>query len=50
MESSSKHMCIHISDATYDLLDQSKFNISPPDVMEIKGKGTMTTYWVHGRK
>ena len=49
MESTSKAMHIHISEATY-LLCKNDFNFSEPDVMQIKGKGTMTTYWVQGRK
>jgi hypothetical protein len=26
------------------------FDLSGPDVIEVKGKGTMRTYWVNGRK
>ncbi len=50
MESTSKPMLIHISDSTYQQIKHLNFNISEPDVLTIKGKGTMTTYWVHGRK
>lgn len=50
MESTSKAMHIHISESTYKMIKNSNFNISEPDVLTIKGKGTMTTYWVHGRK
>jgi len=50
MESSSKPMKIHISDTTYNLVKDLNFDISQPEVMNIKGKGNMTTYWVHGRK
>lgn len=49
MESSSKAMCIHISESTYNLAKGANFKFSEPDVMNIKGKGEMTTYWVHGR-
>jgi class 3 adenylate cyclase len=49
MESTSKSMCIHISESTYNLVKQAGFKISDPDVMTIKGKGEMTTYWVYGR-
>ena len=50
MESTSKPMHIHISEATYTLaIKHGKFNISGPEVLEIKGKGRMSTYWVTGR-
>ncbi|TPX74849.1 hypothetical protein CcCBS67573_g03867 [Chytriomyces confervae] len=49
MESTSKPMSIHISEATYKLINKKGFKIEGPDVMNIKGKGTMNTYWVHGR-
>jgi len=50
MESTSKAMMIHISDSTYQLIKDTNVDCSGPDVMQIKGKGTMTTYWVNGRK
>ncbi|KAI8895895.1 nucleotide cyclase [Globomyces pollinis-pini] len=50
MESTSKPMMIHISESTQKLIAKSGiFNISEPDVLNIKGKGSMVTYWVHGR-
>lgn len=50
MESTSKPMCIHISESTYNLATSSrKFRMRGPDVLDIKGKGTMATYWVDGR-
>jgi class 3 adenylate cyclase len=51
MESTSKPMHIHISESTKDLIEKcGKFNIEGPDVLNVKGKGTMATYWIHGRK
>ena len=51
MESTSKPMFIHISEATYNLIAPSnKFKTDGPDVLNVKGKGTMATYWVLGRK
>lgn len=51
MESTSKAMHIHISESTKELADKSgKFIITGPDVLNVKGKGTMATYWVGGRK
>lgn len=50
MESTSKPMKIHISESTYDLAKKAnKFNMTGPDVLQVKGKGTMATYWVEGR-
>ncbi|KAI8804905.1 nucleotide cyclase [Cladochytrium replicatum] len=49
MESTSKPMSIHISEATYKLAANA-FRFSDPELMNIKGKGEMTTYWVLGRK
>lgn len=49
MESTSKPMCIHISETTYNLAKSGPFKISDPDVMQVKGKGAMTTFWVYGR-
>jgi len=50
MESTSKPMSIHISNYTYELIKDEGFIISDPEIMEIKGKGTMKTYWVYGRQ
>jgi class 3 adenylate cyclase len=50
MESTSKAMQIHISESTYKQIKDKNFILSEPDTMTVKGKGTMTTYWVHGRK
>ncbi|KAJ3319026.1 Guanylate cyclase 2G [Blyttiomyces sp. JEL0837] len=50
MESTSKAMMIHISESTYNhVRNKPNLNISEVEVMNIKGKGTMNTYWVHGR-
>ncbi|KAJ2999745.1 hypothetical protein HDV02_001988 [Globomyces sp. JEL0801] len=50
MESTSKAMMIHISESTYELIRKSNaFRCSAPEVMDVKGKGKMTTYWVYGR-
>ncbi|KAJ3129974.1 hypothetical protein HK098_007240 [Nowakowskiella sp. JEL0407] len=49
MESTSKAMQIHISEKTQELAG-SGFRFSEPEVMNVKGKGSMTTYWVLGRK
>ncbi|KAI8622199.1 nucleotide cyclase [Chytriomyces sp. MP71] len=49
MESTSKSMRIHISESTYKLISNKGFKLEGPDVMNIKGKGVMNTYWVNGR-
>ncbi|ORY50000.1 adenylyl cyclase [Rhizoclosmatium globosum] len=49
MESTSKPMRIHISENTYKLINGKGFKLEGPDVMNIKGKGTMNTYWINGR-
>jgi class 3 adenylate cyclase len=49
MESTSKAMQIHISAKTQSLA-ADLFQFSEPEEMNVKGKGSMTTYWVHGRK
>jgi class 3 adenylate cyclase/bacteriorhodopsin len=49
MESTSKPGRIHISENTFVLIKDKGFNISSPEVMNIKGKGTMNTYWVNGK-
>ena len=51
MESTSKPMHIHISESTYHMIAGSgRFSFDGPDVLNVKGKGTMATYWVLGRK
>jgi len=51
MESTSKPMMIHISESTYKQIQSTgQFDLSEPEILQIKGKGTMTTYWVFGRK
>ncbi|KXS22530.1 adenylyl cyclase [Gonapodya prolifera JEL478] len=50
MESTSTPGRIHITEATFlAVKDLGKFAISGPEVMDIKGKGVMRTYWVEGR-
>ncbi|KAL2920337.1 hypothetical protein HK105_200410 [Polyrhizophydium stewartii] len=52
MESTSKPMHIHISESTYELAKKvapGRFDFSEPDILQVKGKGTMVTYWVNGR-
>ncbi|KNE68968.1 hypothetical protein AMAG_13844 [Allomyces macrogynus ATCC 38327] len=49
MESTSKAGHIHISEDTYKKI-KDRFVTQPLDVMEVKGKGKMQTYWVLGRK
>ncbi|KAJ3097901.1 Guanylate cyclase 2G [Phlyctochytrium planicorne] len=49
MESTSKAMQIHISESTFNLVKDKGFKLSPCEVMNVKGKGTMNTYWVLGR-
>ncbi|KAJ3338019.1 Guanylate cyclase 2G [Gonapodya sp. JEL0774] len=50
MESTSKAGRIHITESTYlAVKDLNKFIFSGPEVMDIKGKGVMRTYWVEGR-
>jgi hypothetical protein len=51
MESTSKPMHIHISESTKEKIEKcGKFVLSEPDILNVKGKGQMATYWVHGRK
>ncbi|KAJ3316398.1 hypothetical protein HDV06_003735, partial [Boothiomyces sp. JEL0866] len=50
MESTSKPLRIHISESTYNLVKGcGKFLLTGPDVLDVKGKGTMNTFWVEGR-
>ena len=47
MESSGASMFIQISETTADLIKSSKnFNLELRGPMEIKGTGTMNTYWL----
>lgn len=49
MESSGKGSKIHISEATFDLLDSiGGFEFAERGVIQIKGKGEMRTYWLLG--
>ncbi|KAJ3213922.1 Guanylate cyclase soluble subunit beta-2 [Dinochytrium kinnereticum] len=49
MESTSKPGKIHISENTFKLIKDKNFSISEPETMNIKGKGTMNTFWVLGK-
>ncbi|KAI9225151.1 nucleotide cyclase [Blastocladiella britannica] len=49
MESTSKAGHIHISESTHNLI-KGRFTMQPLDIMEVKGKGKMQTYWLLGRK
>ncbi|CAG9761982.1 unnamed protein product [Ceutorhynchus assimilis] len=49
MESSSEAMKIHISEYTRDCLPQS-YRVQERGEIQIKGKGTMKTYWLQGRE
>ena len=45
MESTSRPMHIHISESTKELAEKSgKFIITGPDVLNVKGKGTMVIF------
>ncbi|KAJ3020219.1 UNVERIFIED_CONTAM: hypothetical protein HDU68_010304 [Siphonaria sp. JEL0065] len=46
MESTSQAMRIHMTEATYNLIFDKGFMIEGPDVIEVKGKGKMVTYWI----
>ena len=48
MESTSKPMKIHISDATHNLI-KHRFATEALPLMEVKGKGMMQTYWLTGK-
>nr|AUF74469.1 opsin-GC isoform 2 [Allomyces reticulatus] len=50
MESTSKAGHIHISEETYKKIKDHGFVTQALDVMDVKGKGKMQTYWVLGRK
>ena len=43
-------MKIHISEATKELLSSNNYNIVERGKIEVKGKGTMKTYFVLNKK
>ncbi|XP_055849735.1 soluble guanylate cyclase 88E [Episyrphus balteatus] len=49
MESTSSAMKIHISESTKDLLGPS-YRVSDRGEIDVKGKGTMKTYWLDERE
>ena len=49
MESSGEPGFIHVSEATYELI-KNDYSTEYRGEQEIKGKGTMKTWWVTGRK
>ncbi|XP_033127233.1 soluble guanylate cyclase 88E-like [Anneissia japonica] len=49
MEATSEAQCIHISEATRDILSKSPYIIEERGQIEVKGKGFMNTYWLKGR-
>ncbi|XP_055906723.1 soluble guanylate cyclase 88E isoform X2 [Eupeodes corollae] len=49
MESTSSAMKIHISESTKDLLGP-RYRVSDRGEIEVKGKGTMKTYWLDERE
>ncbi|XP_017784523.1 PREDICTED: soluble guanylate cyclase 88E [Nicrophorus vespilloides] len=49
MESTSIAMKIHISQSTKELLPES-YKVLERGEVEVKGKGVMKTYWLHGRE
>ncbi|XP_070574174.1 uncharacterized protein [Ptychodera flava] len=51
MESTGKPSMIQISDATYRaLLDFHQFSLKRRGKVEVKGKGTMVTYWLNHKR
>lgn len=51
MESNGEPLRIHISQSTKTILDKFKtFDITERGLVEMKGKGKMVTYWLHGEK
>ncbi|KAJ3008670.1 UNVERIFIED_CONTAM: hypothetical protein HDU68_002999 [Siphonaria sp. JEL0065] len=46
MDTTSKPMRVHLTEATYNLIYDKGFQIEGPEVTEVKGKGPMTTYWI----
>eukprot|EP01137_Pigoraptor_chileana_P026015 Opistho-2@96393 len=50
MESNSAALRIHMSETTYNLLQGTgRYTVEDRGEIEIKGKGTMHTYWLTGR-
>lgn len=49
MESTSAAMKIHVSQTTRDLLSES-YKLAERGEIEVKGKGTMKTYWLEDRE
>ncbi|XP_037034237.1 soluble guanylate cyclase 88E [Bradysia coprophila] len=49
MESTSTAMKIHVSQTTRDLLSES-YKLAERGEIEVKGKGTMKTYWLEDRE
>ena len=49
MESHGLPNCIHVSQATYELL-QDKYHFEERGAIQVKGKGEMLTYLLKGRK
>ncbi|XP_049522773.1 LOW QUALITY PROTEIN: soluble guanylate cyclase 88E-like [Dermacentor silvarum] len=50
MESTSEALRVHISQKTKELLDESKWLIQERGTVDVKGKGSMKTYWLQGKK
>ncbi|XP_033116441.1 soluble guanylate cyclase 88E-like [Anneissia japonica] len=50
MESTSEGQRIHISQATKDVLSTCPYVIEERGSIEVKGKGSMKTYWLKGRR
>lgn len=51
MESNGEPLKIHISQSTKTILDKFKtFDISERGLVEMKGKGKLVTYWLHGEQ
>lgn len=49
MESTSEAMKIHISQSTRELLPLS-YRVHERGEIQVKGKGSMKTYWLHGKE
>lgn len=49
MESTSSAMKVHISQTTKDLLSEN-YKLTERGEIEVKGKGTMKTYWLEDRE
>ncbi|KAL3204156.1 hypothetical protein MRX96_011827 [Rhipicephalus microplus] len=50
MESTSEALRVHISEKAKELLDESKWLIQERGTVDVKGKGSMKTYWLQGKK